>query len=724
MNILFPLLFSLPIFSMEQLASALPRLEQHIEIAVQCNDAVPALWNSITPEERIFIYYLYRASIPGNRIMAGQTHRDAVEITELFERIVRHKDAVRSECASCMDVEQFLKESETFLVYLFTHHGQYFKREFENHKRTPEKLGFVALTEENLIQALAAVGITDAEKRVTRLSASIFKTDYEPTVTVGNSIEKSAGNMYSPDFTEEDFATFDLATRNRINAYFYVEELNGKRTPRVMYHKIGGTYSAELEVAHYWLAKAYEHAQKYPQIFDVYIAKSLKYLLDYIEMGDEEDFKKFSIEWVQTASRIDFNFGFVEVYQDPKQARGSFEADVTIKTVDMQKLNAILPGLEQQLPFPPEFKREHLESGTASMPNASINVKVFASGDAGPMRLMAAYCLPNYADIRASHGSKQIIYQEGKSISQLINPQLARRLFTLTKQADWLDAHDPQNMLGRDIWDLHVLLHETLGHGSGRLATHTFVEGDPLTIGGVTYALGDTLQVTDENIMEFIGAYYSGLEELRAEINALYTSIAGFDVLAEHGLYKNWLSVLSKDELITESIEHMANLGISRLMSQKDDATEIVQAHAQADTAILYYLVDHGGLEIVEETYDVGGTPHTVLGVRVTDLQKACDAVTALACEVQRIKSTADRVGLNHLMKTYGTCVRNPAYIKILKANRQAVQGDLKEVAEIFPRLTPVYDTDGVTITDIAADWPATFLEQQLEQSVLALSKK
>jgi len=81
---------------------------------------------------------------------------------------------------------------------------------------------------------------------------------------------------------------------------------------------------------------------------------------------------------------------------------------------------------------------------------------------------------------------------------------------------------------------------------------------------------------------------------------------------------------------------------------------------------------------------------------------------------VQRCASTADAVGVNHIMKTYATCVRYPQNIKILKENRKAVQGDLVEVAEIFPRLRAVVD-DQNTVVDIAAEWPHSFLEQQLE---------
>ncbi|MBY0110375.1 MAG: dipeptidyl peptidase 3 [Candidatus Babeliaceae bacterium] len=697
------------------------RLEQFKEIATQYNAQLPELWNNLAPEERIFAYYLYRASIPGNRINSDQTHRHALKITEIFETIIHNKDLIKQKCAQDFDADTFLQEAETFLLYLYAHHSHYFLKEFEDHKRTPERLQLKMLILGNIVIALKAIDVHEPHHLVNNIRDSLFDASYEPTVTVEGSIEQSAGNYYSQDFTEADFESLESQDKVALNVYSYI----GSDSPRIAMtekYKIGGKYSQELEIAHYWLTKAQDHALRYPGIFDKHIPTSLKHMLTYLETGNEEDFRKFSIEWLKTTSTIDFNFGFIEVYQDPKQFRGEFQADVTIKAVDMKKINELLPVLERALPFPEEFKRKNLYDA-AAIPNASVNAKIFASGALGPIKLTAAYCLPNYTDIRAEHGSKQIIYQFGKGLGELINPALALRLFSIKEHADWLERHDPQGKLNHDIWDVHVLLHETLGHGSGRDAEHVFVEGDPLTIAGTSYAIGDTIAVTSDNSTEFIGEYSSALEELRAEIIALYTSIFNYDELDACGLYKDWTKKIGKKKLIEWFIIHMAQSGLNRLMVQADGASEIVQAHARADTTIMNYLIDHGGLELVEEQYSVNGIEYTVVGLRVTDLPLAMKAVADLAFLVQRCKSTADGQAVQALMQKYGICVRYPKYIKTLKENRQALQGDLKEIAEIFPRFTPEINSNG-SIIDINAEWPASFLEQNLELSRLALSKE
>ena len=698
------------------------KIEQYKEIATQYNDKLTDLWNNLTPQERIFSYYIYRASIPGNRITADQTHRHALEIIEIFEKIILNKETIKQKCAKMFDVNAFLAEAEMFLVYLYTHHGQYFLKEFTNHKRTPENMNLKNLTAESIVKALKEIGVSDSQKIIDRVNKSLFDAQYEPTLTVEGSIEQSAINIYSPDFTQAHFDVLDQESKCAVNAYFCLEKKDGKSIPMVHRHKIGGKYSKELEISHYWLTKAHDHALKYPDNFDQHISLCLKHMLKYLETGNEEEFRNFSIDWLKTKSRVHFNFGFVEVYHDPKSYRGGFEADLTVEAVNMKKLNELLPALEKSLPFPDKFKRENLHDISA-IPNASVNAKIFASGDAGPMKFVAAYCLPNYEDIRSKYGSKQIIFQSGKGLGELTNPTLALRLFSIKEHADWLEINDPERKLDNDIWDIHVVLHETLGHGSGRNDEHVFVEGDPLTISGKQYKVGDVIPVTNENSTEFIGEHSSALEELRAEIIALYTSIFNFDELNTSGLYKDWAQKIGKEKLIEWFILHMAKAGLYRLMFQTDDALEISQAHARANTAIMNYLIDHGGLELVEEIYHANGVEHKVIDIRLTDLNKAKQAVKDFACLVQRSKSTADCQAIGQLMKRYGTCIRHPEYIKILKKNRQTVQGDLKEISEIYPRLTPELDKNN-NIVDISASWPNNFLEQQLELSSIALSKE
>jgi len=114
-------------------------IEKWHEIAVQYSEELPKNFNTITPQERIFIYYLFRASLPGNRIAADQHHRNALAIRDLFETILNHEEDLSDIPDTMLDIKRFILDVKTYLVYIWTNHGNYFVREHSNEKRTPQK---------------------------------------------------------------------------------------------------------------------------------------------------------------------------------------------------------------------------------------------------------------------------------------------------------------------------------------------------------------------------------------------------------------------------------------------------------------------------------------------------------------------------------------------------------------------------------------------------------
>ncbi|MGE0010324.1 MAG: hypothetical protein AB7F19_07375 [Candidatus Babeliales bacterium] len=700
-----------------KLAPAPATIDQFHEIATRYNESLPDLYNSLTPEERVFMYYLFRAGLPGNRIIADQLHRHANAITQLCEHIYLHKNDPRVHVFA--QHELFFEQLTTYLVYLWANHGQYFIREHANEKRSPARLGLTNLTHENFHQVLHALDEPKYVSLLQEVESSLFDHTHEHSVCVPNSIEQSAVNIYAPDFTEEDYNALSAQDRAHLNAYYSVTCQDGMRIPTVERYKIGGKYSDELTVACHWLEKACDYAHKHPHIFDEYIPESLTHLIEHVRTGCEDAFKRHCIAWTKTKSRLDYCFGFIENYCDPKEFRGMFQAEVTIKSIDMDSLNRILPSIESQLPFPAAWKRTNLHD-LASIPNASINSLAVGSGELGPLSIVAAYCLPNYPEIRAQHGSKQIIYQSSKGLGTALNPVLAKQLSYLADEAEWRAIHDPEQQLSADIWNVHCILHETLGHGSGRLDMHTFRAGDPMTIDGVTHNIGDTIPVTNANLNEFFAGAGAALEELRAEILALYTSIYSFDELATADLFKEWPAKIGKEKLIDMLICDMANTALKRLQNLPDGATKVLGAHAQANTTIANWLQDHGGVTLQEEKKNINGTEYTVLGYVIKDRAKTLQLIKDLAIEVQRIHSTADGQSLQQLLDTYARNVRVPEHVSILKRNQQAIIGNLKVTAYIFPHFEPIFDAHG-NVADINASWPENIVEQWLEYRELAM---
>ena len=688
------------------------------EIAVVYNHNLPACFNKLTPQERVFVYYLFRASLPGNTIAADQHHRDALKIRELLEYVIEHKDVLKDASFS-FDIKRFVDEVQIYLVYLWTNHSQYFVREKANEKRTPERLDLKVFNCENLGSVLEKLEYPDARLAVEKISESLFDRTVESTGMVSNSITKSAVNFYSPDFTDQDFEKIDPDAQSALNAYFYIDTKDGKRVPSYQKYGVNQKYAKELGVAVSWLSKARDHAKKYPELFDDHLVKSLDYLIDYFNSGDEEFFKKHSIEWLQSNSKVDYCFGFIETYEDPKSYRAIFQSDVTIKSLDIEKLTKRLLSIEGQLPFPEQFKRDNLY-GDATIPNASINVKAFTAGSLGPLNCVLAYCLPNYEEIRSTHGSKQIIYHEEKALGELVNPDLYHRLFNGSEYYSWFKKNDPDNKIMSDIHMLEVILHETLGHGSGKLTKHTFIDGEPTTIEGKTYKVGDTIAVTGSNIQQFLAGYDHTIEELRAEIIALLASIIFYDDFAELGMLKQWPEKMNKEKMIELSILSMIRTALRRLIMQDEDSTEITGDHARANTTIMNYLIDHGAITLKEEPITFNGVFYTVLDARILSIPRSIEVITELANLVQHIKSTGDGLKAQWLIEKYGKKIRNTDHMHIMKNNFKAVVGDRKVSAMLYPDYEPVRDQKG-EIIDIEASWPQNIVEQYQRFKKLAV---
>lgn len=683
--------------------------EKFNEIITTYDPLIPSLYNNLSSEERILMYYLFRANLPGNRIAADQFHRDSLTIIDIFETILKNEEKLQS----LKNHDEFINQVKTFLVYLWSNHGQYFLREFTNHKRTFSKLNLDAINYESLKEAFDLLEDNETFLKLESVKESLFDDSKEPTLTVPGDINNSAINVYSKDFSEEDFDKIPFKEQKSINAYYCLEN----NTPTTKLYKIGGKYDKELKVSLYWMNKAYEHAKNNPKYFDKHFSKSLLYLMDFIKSGDEEDFKNHSKEWLNTNSRIDYVWGFIETYKDPKSYTGFFEAETTIKYIDMTKLKNLLPSIEERLPFPKEFKRS---KDNTFLPNVSINVQTIGTGDNGPMRNVAAYCLPNYDEIRSTLGSKQIIYPAATSLGQKLNKDLYKKLFYLSDEVSWYEENDPEFILPKEIWILHVLLHETIGHGSGKFHEHTFKEGENLVIEGKKFNVGDKIKVTSENIQPLISPYSSTLEELRAEILALHASIEDYDDLINIGFFENFKDKISKDKMIELLIIDMCKTAIKKMPQQQDGV--ISGDHARANFTIMNYLIEKGAIKLIEEEKIHNDKTYVVLGFEVTDLEKAKNVILELANHVQYIKSTADGIACRELIEKYGINMVNMEHIKYQKENLKATIGNLKAQVDIYPYFSLIRDEISNEVIDAKATWPKDIFEQHMKYSELYLS--
>ena len=123
---------------------------------------------------------------------------------------------------------------------------------------------------------------------------------------------------------------------------------------------------------------------------------------------------EYAVAWVNaTEGNIDWINGFIEVYNDPKGYKGSYETIVQIKDFDMSKKMSVLSEqaqwFEDNSPLMPEHKKKEVKG-------VSYKTVVVAgeSGDASPSTPIGVN-LPNNNWIRQAHGSKSV------SLGNIIN---------------------------------------------------------------------------------------------------------------------------------------------------------------------------------------------------------------------------------------------------------------------------------------------------------------
>ena len=102
-------------------------------------------------------------------------------------------------------------------------------------------------------------------------------------------------------------------------------------------YRSGGLYGQAIDRIIYWLEQAVTVAENPEQ------AKALDLLIAYYKTGDLSTWDEYAVAWVNaTEGNIDWINGFIEVYNDPKGYKGSYETIVQIKDFDMSKKMSVL----------------------------------------------------------------------------------------------------------------------------------------------------------------------------------------------------------------------------------------------------------------------------------------------------------------------------------------------------------------------------------------------
>lgn len=610
-------------------------------------------FEALTLRQKLYIYYLAKATLCGRDITTDQFGRYNLRIRKVLEAIYERYEGDRTTAE--------YKALETYLKRVWFSNGIH-------HHYGCEK--FVpAFTEEYFRQVVDCCGCED--ENIDELCKVIFDPTIQPkrvNQKAGDDLVQTSACNYYEGVTQQEAEDFYKAMCDENDPMPISYGLNSKLRKTAdgmlkedVWHE-GGLYGDAIKHITYWLEKAAEVAENELQ------AKIIGMLVDYYRTGDLRKFDAYSIEWLKEhEGRIDFINGFIEVYGDPLGMKASWEGIVTYKdmvaTQRTQTISKNAQWFEDHSPVDPRFRKPQVVGVTAN-----VVCSAMLGGDEYPSTAIGIN-LPNADWIRARYGSKSITignlthaYNQAAKGNGFLQEFVADEA-TRTMIEKYGDVCD----------DLHTDLHECLGHGSGQL------------LAGVS--------------ADALGSYGSTIEEARADLFGLYY-IADAK-LVELGL------VPDAEAYKSQYYTYMMN-GLLTQLTRIQPGNEIEEAHMRNRALIARWTLEHypSAVRLVkheEKTY-----------VEVSDYEQLREAFAKLLAEIQRIKSEGDFEAAKQLVERYAIHVEPKLHEELLA--RYKSLGIAPYKGFLNPKMEIVADSEG-NATDVRLDYTEAYDEQMLRYS-------
>lgn len=609
-------------------------------------------FDKLTLKQKELVYYLAQAGMEGRDIMWDMNYRHNLAIRKALENVVRNYEGDKS-----------TKDWENFMVYMkriwfsngIHHH-------YSNNKIMPDfskeyLTGLLSETNTELDAEIIDI-LFDSE-----VDAKKVNLDPEKGLLIG-----SAVNFYAPDVTEAEVDAFYAAKTDAdpekpishgLNSRIVRDE-NGGLVEDV--YKADGLYGEAIEKIIGWLEKASSVAENEPQ------KKALDLLIEYYKTGSLETWDEYNIAWVAaTEGDIDYINSFIEVYNDPKGYRGSYESIVQIKDFDASARMKTLADNVQWFEDNSTIMDEHKKKNVVGVSYKVVNVASEA-GDASPSTPIGVN-LPNANWIRAMHGSKSV------SLGNIVSAYAGASGKGMLEEFAFDDEEIARaKEHGRLSDKLHTALHEVIGHASGKLND----------------GIGTPKQT--------LKSYASALEEGRADLVALY-------YLMDPKLVE--LGLIPSIEVGKEAYDSYIRNGMMLQLRRLEPGDVIEEAHMRNRQMIAKWAYEKGmENNVVEKVVREGKT-----FFKVNDYDQLRELFGQLLREIQRIKSEGDYEAGKNLIENYGVQVDAELHAEILE--RVEVLKSAPYGGFINPVLVPEMDDNGV-ITDVKVEYPMDFTEQML----------
>ncbi len=509
-------------------------------------------FDSLTPRQKAFVYYLSQAALCGRDILYDQNCKYNLAVRRTLEAIYTTYAGDKT-TRDWQAFEKYLKK--VWFANGVHHHysGDKFRPEFGAGyfdtllAATPaDKLGDIRGT------------LLDTVKRVI-FDPTLYPKRVDQTAGV-DMVAASACNYYDgvTQREAEAFYAAQVDTTDRqpisygLNSQL-IKDKSGRLVERVW--SAEGMYGAAIREIVRWLERAAAVADTPEQ--EAYT----RTLIDYYRTGDLRLFDRYNVAWVQdTRSRVDYVNGFIENYGDPLGYKASWESTVNFKNLEATKTTQIIgenaQWFEDHSPIDPQYRKPEVKGVSAKV----ITVAMLG-GDCYPATPIGIN-LPNADWIRRDHGSKSVTIA---NITAAYDAAAAGNGFS----EEFILR--PEDRALRAQWgtvgnNLHTDLHECLGHASGQLAEG--VRGDELK------------------------NYGSTLEEARADLFALY--YMNDPKLVELGV------IPTLDVARAEYNNYMMN-GLMTQLTRIEPGKTIEEAHMRNRALIAGWVYERGRADRVVE---------------------------------------------------------------------------------------------------------------------------
>lgn len=618
-------------------------------------------FEDLSPKQKELAYYLYQAALSGRDIFYDQNDRHNLLVRKTLETILTtFKGGKETE-----DYKKFITYAKRFFFANGIHHHysnlkmlpefsfDYFKRLLGQSEAS--KLPLEGRSVEELARLLQPVLFDPKiDAKLVDLSAGI------------DNVKASSVNFYE-GVTQKEVEDFYAkltkpGVKNEPSWGLNSKVVKEQSEVREIVWKLGGMYSPAIEKIVYWLEKASTVAENEAQ------RQTLQSLIRFYRTGDLAEFDRYSILWVKdTESRLDVVNGFIEVYHDPMQKKGSFESVVSMKDVEATKRIAAISKeaqwFENQSPIMDRHKKKNVTGISAKV----ITV-IAESGDSAPTTPIGIN-LPNAEWIREQHGSKSV------SLGNIVAAYNYVRAKSPSIQEFGFNQEviDRVKTHGALASDLHTDMHEVIGHASGQI--------------------NPGVGTTDKTLKNYAGT----LEEARADLVALYYTLD--PKLVEIG-------VMPSLEVGKAEYDSYILNGLLTQLYRIKPGENLEEAHMRNRQLVAGWAYEHGKAgQVIEKVIREGKTYF-----KINAYGKLRTLFGQLLREIQRVKSEGDFQAGKDLVETYGVKVDQNLLSEVHK--RYEPLNIAPYMGFIQPRLVPVME-DG-KITDVKVEYPADFLEQML----------